>query len=127
MGLVIMPIGDKVVIKPLEQDRSFADGKLLLPENVDTAPQRGIVVGVGTGRITPHAFYPLEVEAGDMVLFSKYAGFKISLNNEDLLVMREEDIFCTLMDEDEYNQLIAEDMDMEEVNPSMNDPQAIVQ
>ena len=93
----LRPLGDRVVIEPLEEDQMTASG-IVLPETAKEKPQRGTVVAVGPGaRDKDGNLVPMDVKVGDTVLFAKYAGteFKIS-TSQKWLVMREGDLLAVL-------------------------------
>ena len=88
----IRPLHDRVVIKRMEEERTTAGG-IVIPDSAAEKPIRGEVVAVGHGKILENGdVRPLDVKAGDKVLFGKYAGTEVKVESEDLLVMREEDI-----------------------------------
>jgi chaperonin GroES len=91
----IQPLGDRVVVKPLEAEAKTKGG-ILLPENAKEKPQQGEVVAVGKGKTLDNgAVSPLEVKVGDKVLYGKYSGNEITAKDgEELLIMREEDILA---------------------------------
>ena len=89
----VRPLGDRVLVEPIEREETIAGGALLLPETAKEKPQQGKVLAVGAGkrddagkRIDP------DVEEGQMVLFVKYAGTEIKLDGKKLLIMKESDI-----------------------------------
>ena len=93
----LRPLGDRVVIEPLEEDQTTASG-IVLPETAKEKPQRGTVVAVGPGaRNKDGKLVPMDVKVGDIVLFAKYAGteFKMS-TSQKWLVMRESDLLAVL-------------------------------
>jgi len=88
----IRPLNDRVVVEPAEQDTTTASG-LVLPETAKEKPQQGTVVAVGKGaRNEDGDRMALDVEAGDTVLFAKYAGTEIKLDGKKVLIMKETDI-----------------------------------
>jgi chaperonin GroES len=86
------PLHDRVVIRRLEQeDRST--GGIIIPETAQEKPMQGEVVAVGPGnRSEDGKLTPLDVEAGDRILFGKYSGTEVKVDGEDLMIMRESDI-----------------------------------
>jgi chaperonin GroES len=93
MGLNIRPLGDRVLVEPIEKEETFAGGALLLPETAKEKPQRGEVLAVGAGRRDDAGKrVDMDVSAGDMVLFAKYAGTEVKLDGKKLLIMKESDI-----------------------------------
>jgi chaperonin GroES len=93
----IKPLGDRVVIKPLEAETKTKGG-IVLPDSVKEKPQEGKVVAVGRGKILENGTVSApEVKVGDKVLYGKYSGNEITTKEgEELLVMREEDILAII-------------------------------
>ncbi len=88
----IKPLGDRVLIKPLEREE-VSKGGIVLPDTVAEKPQEGTVVAVGTGRVLEDGTkVPLEVKAGNKVLYGKYAGTEIKVEGVDHLIVSERDI-----------------------------------
>ncbi|MDH5178995.1 MAG: co-chaperone GroES [Gammaproteobacteria bacterium] len=88
----IRPLHDRVIVRRMEEERTTAGG-IVIPDTATEKPMQGEVVAVGNGKITDSGdIRPLEVKAGDKVLFGKYAGTEVKVDGEELLVMREEDI-----------------------------------
>ena len=99
MTLNIKPLGDRVVVEPLEKDvETFAGGQLILPDTAKEKPQQGKILAVGPGRLDDDGErVPMEVKVGDTVVYAKYSGttFKTEEGNE-ILFMRESDILAML-------------------------------
>ncbi len=95
--LKMRPLGDRVVIEPLDEQEMTASG-IVLPETAKEKPQRGKVLAVGPGaRDKDGNLVPLDVKVGDTVLFAKYAGTEFKLtSSQKLLVMRENDLLAVL-------------------------------
>ena len=93
----IKPLGDRVVIKPLEAEAKTKGG-ILLPDTAKEKPQEGKVVAVGKGKTLENgSVQSLEVKVGDKVLYGKYSGNEITTKEgEELLIMREEDILAII-------------------------------
>jgi chaperonin GroES len=90
------PLYDRVLVKRVEEV-SVTEGGIFIPETAKEKPYEGVIVATGTGRINENGIlFPLAVSAGDRVLFGKYAGTEIRVDNEDLLIMREEEILGVL-------------------------------
>jgi chaperonin GroES len=88
----IRPLHDRVVVKRMEEERTSAGG-IVIPDSATEKPSRGKVISVGNGKIAENGdVRPLDVKAGDEVLFGKYSGTEIKIDGEELLVMREDDI-----------------------------------
>ena len=89
----IRPLGDRVLVEPIEQEQTIADGALFLPETAKEKPQNGRVLAVGTGKKDDNGErIPLDVEEGNVVLFAKYAGTEVKLDGKKLLIMKESDL-----------------------------------
>ena len=90
--LNVRPLHDRILVRRMEEDEKTAGG-IIIPDSAKEKPQRGEIVATGKGRITEDGkTLPLEVKAGDKVLFSKYAGTELKLQGTEFLMMREEDI-----------------------------------
>ena len=88
----IRPLHDRVVVKRMEEERTSAGG-IVIPDSATEKPVRGEVLSVGNGKILENGdVRPLDVKAGDKVLFGKYSGTEIKIDGEEVLVMREDDI-----------------------------------
>ena len=96
MKLNMKPLADRLVVKPLEQEEITPSG-IVLPETAKEKPQKGEVMAVGPGaRDEDGKRIPMELKAGDKVLFAKYAGTEIKVEGEKLLILRESDILAVL-------------------------------
>ncbi len=94
----IRPLQDRVIVKRMEEETTSAGG-IVLPDSATEKPIRGEVLAVGPGKILDNGEKrPLEVKVGDTVLFGKYSGTEVKLDEEELLVMREEDIMGVIED-----------------------------
>lgn len=93
----IQPLGDRVVVKPLEAEAKTKGG-ILLPDTAKEKPQEGKVVAVGKGKTLENgSVHTLEVKVGDKVLYGKYSGNEITTKEgEELLIMKEEDILAII-------------------------------
>ncbi len=87
----IKPLADRVVIEPSPAEEKTAGG-IIIPDTAKEKPQRGTVVAIGPGKKDE----PLTVKEGDLVLYGKYAGTEITINNNDYLIMRESDIVAII-------------------------------
>lgn len=90
-SISITPLHDRVIVRPAAAETKTAGG-IIIPDTAKEKPQRGIVVAVGGGKKDE----PMTVKEGDTVLYGKYAGTEISLENDDLLIMRESDILAII-------------------------------
>ena len=88
------PLGDRVIVEPLEQEEKTASG-IILPETAKEKPQQGTVLAVGPGRRDDAGKrVPMDVKVGDKVLFQKYGGTEIKLEDKKVLILRETDIMA---------------------------------
>ena len=88
----IRPLQDRLVVKRTEEERTSAGG-IVIPDSATEKPARGEVLAVGNGKVSENGnVRPLDVKAGDQVLFGKYAGTEIKVDGEEVLIMREDDI-----------------------------------
>ncbi len=93
----IKPLGDRVVVKPQPAEEKTASG-LFIPDTAKEKPQRGTVVSVGPGKVENGTKVDMTVSEGDTVLYGKYSGTEITMNDDDLLIMRESDILGIVTD-----------------------------
>ncbi len=95
-GLKLQPLGDRVVIRRDESEGTTAGG-IVLPESAKDKPARGVVLSVGDGKqLNDGTRSELQVKAGDCVIFSSYAGETFKVDDEDLLLMREDDLLAII-------------------------------
>ena len=88
----IRPLHDRVIIRRMEEEKT-SPGGIVIPDSATEKPIKGEVVAVGKGKILENGdVRPLDVKVGDMILFGKYSGTEVSVDSEELLVMREDDI-----------------------------------
>ena len=87
----IRPLADRVVVKPIETAEK-KQGGIIIPDTAKEKPQQGEVIAVGKGRLEDGKRIPLEVEKGQKIIFGKYSGTEISVEGEEYLIMREEDV-----------------------------------
>ena len=86
------PLHDRVLVRRVEAEQKTAGG-IIIPDTAQEKPQEGEVVAIGTGtRSENGTITPLDVKAGDKVLFGKWSGTEVKVNGEDLLIMKESDI-----------------------------------
>lgn len=88
---MIRPLADRVVVEPKEAETKTASG-LYIPETAKEKPQQGVVVAVGPGKKDE----PMEVKEGDVVLYGKYAGTEVSVEDKKYLIMKQSDILAVL-------------------------------
>jgi chaperonin GroES len=91
----LKPLGDRVVVKPIEQEEMTAGG-IVLPETAKEKPQRGTIAAVGPGNVEDGKRVAMDVKEGDTVLFAKYAGTEIKIEGEKVLILRESDILAII-------------------------------
>ena len=92
----LRPLHDRVIVKRVEEERMSAGG-IVIPDSATEKPIRGEVLAVGNGKILENGEKrPLDIQAGDKVLFGKYSGTEVKVEGEELLVMREEDIMAVI-------------------------------
>lgn len=95
-SLKLQPLGERVVIQREASEEKTAGG-IVLPDNAKDKPARGTIVSVGDGKLLDNGRRnPLQVKVGDRVIFSSYAGETFKLDEEDLLLMREDDISAVI-------------------------------
>jgi chaperonin GroES len=88
----IRPLQDRVIVKRLEEEEKTKGG-IIIPDTAKEKPQEGKVIAVGKGKMTDEGkLIPLDVKAGDRILFGKYAGTEVKIEGDEHLIMREEDI-----------------------------------
>ena len=93
---MIKPLGERIVVKVKEKDMTTASG-IVLPDTAKEKPQEGEVVAVGTGKMLECGkVAPMEVKKGDKVLFAKYSGNEVKVDDEDYLIIRQSDILAVL-------------------------------
>lgn len=96
VSVTIKPLEDRIVVRPLEAETVTASG-LVIPDTAKEKPQEGEIVSVGSGtKAEDGKVTPLDVKAGDRVLFGKWSGTEVKVNGEDLLIMKESDILGIL-------------------------------
>jgi chaperonin GroES len=98
MSMQITPLGDRILVKPLEAEEKTKGG-IILPDTAKEKPQAGRVVAVGKGKVLEDGkVQPLEVKPGDKILYGKYSGTEIKLEDEEHLIIREEDVLAIITD-----------------------------
>jgi chaperonin GroES len=92
----LRPLGDRVVVRPTEQEEVTASG-IVLPDTAKEKPQRGQVIAVGPGRISDDGSrLPMDVKDGEEVLFAKYAGTEVKVGEDEYLIISEKDILAVV-------------------------------
>lgn len=96
MSLTLKPLGDRLVVKPLEEEE-VTPGGIVLPETAKEKPQKGEVLAVGPGsRDDEGQYIAMDVSIGDKVLYAKYGGTEVKVNGDKLLILRESDILALI-------------------------------
>ena len=92
----LKPLADRVVVKPIEA-AELKKGGIIIPDTAKEKPMEGEIMEVGTGRKTDDGkVLPMEVNKGDRILYGKYTGTEVEVDGEELLIMRESDIFAII-------------------------------
>ena len=91
----LKPLGDRLIVKAVEEEETTASG-IVLPDTAKEKPQRGKVLAVGDGKVSEDSGkrVPLDVAEGDEVLYSKYGGTEVTVEGDELLVLRESDVLA---------------------------------
>ena len=90
------PLHDRILVRRLEEGESIRGG-IIIPDSAKEKPQSGEVISVGKGKSNDEGkVFPLDVKAGDTILFGKYSGTEIKLDGEEFLIMREEEVLGIL-------------------------------
>jgi chaperonin GroES len=96
MSTKLTPLHDRIVIRRVEEAETTRGG-IIIPDSAKDKPQEGEVIAVGPGKSNDEGkVFPLQVKAGDRILFGKYAGTEIKIDGEDFLIMREEEVLGVL-------------------------------
>lgn len=92
----IQPLGDRIVVRPIRKEE-VTKGGIVLPDTAKEKPQEGEVIAVGPGKLTDDGKrLEMEVKEGDKVVYAKYAGTEIKIDEEELLILRESDILAKI-------------------------------
>lgn len=92
--MTLKPLGDRVVVKVIEEEERTAGG-IVLPDTAKEKPQKGEVIAVGSGKLLDNGErVPLEVKVGDRIIFAKYGGTEVKVNGTEYLILRENDILA---------------------------------
>ena len=92
----IQPLSDRLVVKALEETEEMRGG-LYIPDTAKEKPQQGTVLAVGPGRVTDEgAKLPMDVKEGDTILYGKYSGTEVTVDGDDLLIIRESDVLAII-------------------------------
>ena len=94
MAESLKPLADRVVVKPIEGER-VSKGGIVLPDTAKEKPQEGKVIAVGEGRLSEDGKrMPMDVKVGDIVIYAKYGGTEIKIEDEEFMILRESDILA---------------------------------
>ena len=91
----VHPLADRVAIRPLEETETMRGG-LYIPDTAKEKPQQGEIVAVGPGRFEKGERVPLELKVGDRVLYGKYSGTEVKIDDEDILIIKESDVLAKI-------------------------------
>ena len=93
MATKIRPLADRLIVKRVEEQEQKSAGGIIIPDTAKEKPQEGKVVAVGRGKLNEDGkVIPLDVKAGDRILFGKYSGAEIKIDGEEHLILREDDV-----------------------------------
>ena len=94
MAVKLKPLADRVLVRPIEREE-VTKGGIVLPDTAKENPQEGEVLAVGDGRLSEDGKrIPLDVKVGDIVIYAKYGGTEIKIEDEELIILRESDILA---------------------------------
>jgi chaperonin GroES len=92
----VRPLHDRILVKRIEEGE-VRKGGIIIPDTAKEKPQEGKVVAVGNGKVTEEGKkIPLDVKSGDKILFGKYSGSEVKIDDEDYLILREEDVLAII-------------------------------
>lgn len=92
----VKPLADRVIVKPLEAEEKTAGG-IIIPDNAKEKPQKGEIIAAGPGKISDSGQkIEMSLKVGDQVLYGKYSGTEIAIENDDYLIMRESDVLAVI-------------------------------
>ncbi|MFN8558745.1 MAG: co-chaperone GroES [Dehalococcoidia bacterium] len=93
----IVPLGDRLVVKNIQQEEVLASG-LVIPDTAKEKPQQGEVIAVGPGRLDEDGDkrIPMDIEVGDIIVYAKYSGNEIKLDQEEYLILSEKDVLAKI-------------------------------
>ena len=95
MPVNVTPLHDRVLVRRLEE-KETAKGSIIIPDTAKEKPQEGEVVSIGAGKIEKGKRVPLDVKVGDRILFGKYTGNDITIDDQEYLILREEEILAKI-------------------------------
>ena len=97
MAVHIRPLHDRLIVKRIEEQEQKSAGGIIIPDSAKEKPQEGKVLAVGTGKKNEDGkVIPLDVKTGDRILFGKYSGSDVKVDDKEYLILREEDVLAVL-------------------------------
>ena len=88
----VRPLGDRIIVKPIEE-KEVKKGSIIIPDTAKEKPQQGEVIAVGKGKVTEDGkVLPMEVKVGDKVLYGKYSGTEIKIDDKEHLILHQDDV-----------------------------------
>ncbi len=97
MKMTLQPLHDRIIVKPAEAEETTKGG-IILPDTAKEKPMQGEIVAAGKGKVENGNMIEMQVKVGDKVLYGKYSGTEINVDGEELLMMRESDVFAVIND-----------------------------
>src|SRR5690242_21484372 len=94
-SVTVSPLADRVVVRALDEAEQMRGG-LYIPDTAKEKPQQGEIIAVGPGRFEKDKRVPMEIKAGDKVLYGKYSGTEVTIDGEQLLILRESDVLAII-------------------------------
>ncbi len=95
--MALTPLGDRILVRRTEEEEQMTTGGIIIPDTAKEKPQEGEVIAVGKGRFLDNGEYQaVDVATGDKILFGKFAGTEVKYENEELLILREDDILAKI-------------------------------
>lgn len=92
----LRPLHDRIIVERIDESETTKGG-IIIPDTAKEKPQKGKVIAVGKGKIAEDgSLRPLDLKAGDLILFGKYAGTEVKIDNEERLIMREDDVLAVI-------------------------------
>ena len=89
----LRPLQDRILVKRLEEEGEIKKGGIIIPDTAKEKPQEGEVIAVGKGKVTEDGkLQPMELKKGDKILFGKYSGTEVKIGDEEMIIMREEEV-----------------------------------
>jgi chaperonin GroES len=94
--LQIQPLADRVVVRPLDGDSEQTRGGLYIPDTAREKPQQGEIIALGPGRFDKGERVPMELRLGQRILYAKYSGAEIRLEDQEVLIIKESDVLAVI-------------------------------